>query len=277
MQVAILGKTGMLGAIVVGEFVGAGFDVVGTTREQLDAQTASVEDIENVIAGVNYVVNCIGIIKPYIHDDNSAEVQRAVIVNSLFPHRLAQASNRTGAKVIQIATDCVYDGVNGGYVEHDKHNATDVYGKTKSLGEVSADNFLNLRCSIIGREEKGYLSLLEWFLRQPKGAKLNGFKNHFWNGITTKAFAKICVGIIQNDAWFYGLQHVVPADIMDKADLLREFAMAFDRNDVHITDANTQAAVDRTIQTINPPRNQELWQHARYAATPTISQMIREI
>ena len=52
-----------------------------------------------------------------------------------------QLQIKPALKVIQIATDCVFDGLKGNYTEDDKHNAIDVYGKTKSLGEVSADNF----------------------------------------------------------------------------------------------------------------------------------------
>ena len=50
-------------------------------------------------------------------------------------------------KIFQIATDCVFDGEKGNYSELDSHNARDVYGKSKSLGEVNNKNFYNLRCS----------------------------------------------------------------------------------------------------------------------------------
>ena len=59
-----------------------------------------------------------------------------------------------GIRIIQIATDCVYDGVNGNYSETDLHNPTDIYGKTKSLGEVPEPDFLNIRCSMIRARNK---------------------------------------------------------------------------------------------------------------------------
>jgi len=274
-KVAILGVTGMLGSALLDEF--SDYDLIKTTRNELDAQNCTVESIARTIDNTVYVINCIGIIKPYIHDNNSFEVQRAIEVNGLFPHKLAEAAKITGAKVIQIATDCVYDGVKGGYKEDDKHNAIDVYGKTKSLGEVSADNFLNLRCSIIGREKKSYLSLLEWFLNQPKGAKLKGFKNHFWNGVTTNAFAKICKGIIQNNAYFSGLQHIVAADSPSKAQMLHIFKEVFKRGDMEIDDINAPIGIDRTLSTNNETQNKNLWHFAGYKEIPSVEEMIFEL
>ena len=108
----------------------------GVDFRELDAKGADVSAIAEAIKGAEWVVNAIGIIKPYIHDDNPEEVETAIRVNALFPHFLGQAAEQTGAKVIQIATDCVYSGEKGGYVETDAHDALDVYGKSKSLGEA---------------------------------------------------------------------------------------------------------------------------------------------
>lgn len=283
-KVAIFGTTGMLGCAITEEFEQTGFDLIKITRDILDAQNCTKENISQIITGADYVINCVGIIKPYIHDDNSFEVQRAIEVNGLFPHKLAAAALDTGAKVIQIATDCVYDGARGKYAEDDEHNALDVYGKTKSLGEVKADNFLNLRCSIIGREKKSYLSLLEWFLNQPKDANLKGFKNHFWNGVTTNAFAKICAGVIKNDTSSFvedifkkGLIHVVAADAPSKAEMLNIFKSVFKREDIKIENINATISIDRTLSTKNQKQNEDLWKMAGYNEIPTVEKMIEEL
>jgi len=269
MKIAILGINGMLGSAMVEKFRAAGIRADGFARADIDAERPNLAPLKNY----DYVINCIGIIKPYIHDSNSEEVLRAVRVNGEFPHLLAKLDS----KIIQIATDCVWDGARGKYLETDAHNATDVYGKTKSLGEVNSDNFMNLRCSIIGREKKSFYSLLEWFLRQPRNASLNGFSNHYWNGLTTGSFADICIGIIANNAWFNGLQHVVPTGDVTKAQMLRIFADYFDRQDINITDVCAPVAIDRTLSTNNTARNAQLWENAGYARIPTVADMIRQI
>lgn len=287
MKVVIFGVTGMLGSMVWKFFsCNTGYELVGTARSskdndsricQFDAENFSNTEIEKILSGCDYAINCIGLIKSHINDDKQADVMKALQINSLFPHHLALAAKKTGVKVIQIATDCVYDGVKGKYVEIDKHNALDVYGKTKSLGEINSDNFLNLRCSIIGQELTGKKSLLEWFLNQPNGAELRGFTNHYWNGITTDAFARICYGIIKNDAWFNGMQHVVPSDIVTKFQMLLDFADIYERKDIKILSFEANPSVNRSIATQNLERNLQLWKNANYHKIPTIKDMVREM
>lgn len=269
MKVAVLGINGMLGSKMFEVCQKSGLETVGFNRQKLNAESPDFSLIENC----DYVINCIGIIKPYIHEGCLSETLRAIEVNSIFPYKLA----KTNKKIIQIATDCVWDGVSGKYLETDTHNATDVYGKTKSLGEVFSHNFLNLRSSIIGLENKGFLSLLEWFLHQPLNAEIKGYKNHLWNGLTTEAFSNICVGIIKNNSWFSGLAHIVPADIVSKAEMLHMFAKHFNREDIKITDINADMAINRTIATIDSERNEKLWFDAGYKHIPTIKQMIEAI
>jgi len=272
-KVAILGIDGMLGSAVNRVFKKGQFDVIGINRKIIDAEIAGVNDIKTAIGNSDYIINCIGIIKPYIHDDNPIEVERAIKVNALFPYTLAQC----GKRVIQIATDCVFDGTKGNYLETDKHNAVDVYGKTKSLGEVSAENFMNLRCSIIGPEIKNKKSLLEWFLNQPQNAVVNGYVNHLWNGISIFSFANICKGIIENDFWFHGLQHVISSNSMNKADMLKVFAEVFFRNDITIKAINADESINRTLCTINTERNRHLWELAGYGKIPSIEEQIAEL
>ena len=294
-KVAILGCTGMLGSITLDSFLGSGeFDVIATYRDekevsslrknyptaeyrQLDAEKTDEQGIAKIIDDAKWVVNAIGIIKPYIHDDNAQEVERATLVNALFPHLLAKAAKKTKTKVIQIATDCVYSGQKGQYAETDAHDALDVYGKTKSLGEAYFDNMYNLRCSIIGPELKAHLSLMDWFLGQPKAAELNGFTNHQWNGVTTLHFARLCQGIIRKRIEVGHIQHVIPTNLISKANLLRSFAKEFGRSDVKINDVKAPTVIDRTLSTANKKLNLEIWQAAGYSKPPTIEEMVAEL
>ena len=182
MRIAVLGISGMLGSKMFDICQKYGLETIGINHSELDAENPDF----SVIKHCEYVINCIGIIKPYINSDNSSDIIKAIKVNSLFPYKLAQ----TNKKIIQIATDCVWNGMRGKYLETDPHDAEDIYGKTKSLGEVYSHNFLNLRCSIIGPEKKGYLSLLEWFLHQPKNAEIKGYKKPFLEWFNNGSFFK---------------------------------------------------------------------------------------
>ena len=47
-------------------------------------------------------------------------------------------------------------------------NALDIYGISKKFGEVTMNNSITIRTSIIGHELNTKFGLLEWFLSQKK-------------------------------------------------------------------------------------------------------------
>ena len=280
-KVLILGGTGMLGHAVLEEFGQLSGNVNFTSRSgsgiPFDVLTDRVDDIAEYVGKGDYILNCLGITKPHINDDNEQHVARAQLVNTLFPAELASLAENTGSRVIQIATDCVFSGRKGHYLETDTHDAEDVYGKTKSLGEVVSDNVMHIRVSTIGRELGRSTMLLEWVLSHAQGATIPGYTDHFWNGVTTNHFAKVVRGIIENDGFRSGLSHLVPADGLSKADLVRQIASAFGRSDLIVKDTKSGKPIDRTLSTTHPVFNKGLWAGAGYPHIPTIEQLIAEI
>lgn len=171
------------------------------------------------VGDVDYVINAIGITIPF----SLKNPAMTFFINSAFPHILA---NIFGAKLIHITTDCVFNGKEGfPYDENSPKTPVDIYGLSKSLGEPT--NCLTLRTSIIGRELHGFTGLLEWFLQQ-KGKKVRGFANHFWNGITTKEFGKICDRIMSNPEKYpkTGLYHIF-STTLSKYEMLVKFREKF--------------------------------------------------
>lgn len=271
----------MLGHAVLEEFRGFDGAVKFTSRSgagiPFDVFDNQVEALSKHVGIGDYVINCLGITKPHINDDNEKDVANAHLVNTLFPAELARFAERAGAKVIQIATDCVFSGRTGHYMETDTHDAEDVYGQTKSHGEVVSNNVMHIRVSTIGRELGRSTLLLEWVLSHPQGATIPGYIDHFWNGVTTNHFAKVVSGIIENDGFRSGLCHLVPADELSKADLVRQIASAFGRSDLIIKDTDSGKPIDRTLSTTDPTFNRRLWAGAGYPDIPSIEQLIAEI
>ena len=269
-KILILGVTGMLGSTVYDVLSkNIDFDVRGTARNpkdftlrkngkiySFDAETDNIKLKVFSDFVPDYIINCIGIIKPYCKDNDPQGILRAIKVNALFPYLLVSSTQEIKAKVIQIATDCVYSGTKGKYTEKSQHDALDVYGKTKSLGEVQADNFLNIRCSIIGPELKNKTSLLEWFLSRKSGEKLTGFTHHLWNGVSTLQFAKLCHEIIKRGENYFSdltkksyIYHYTPNVAVSKYELLNIFKKVF-KKDVMIEEVGGPGpAVDRTLST----------------------------
>lgn len=290
MKVAILGASGMLGSMMLDVFAKSKHQIVATVRSAdlkagysnveyklLDAEEATVQTLKSLLKDVDWVVNCIGVIKPYIHDDNAAEIIRAAKVNSLFPHYLGKAIQDEKTKVLQIATDCVFSGEAGYYAEDDLHDPADVYGKTKSLGEVKIDNYYNLRASIIGPEKKTHKSFLDWVLTQPQNAELKGFVNHTWNGVTTLQFSKICLGILNSNPDLKNLQHIIPANVLTKYEMVESFKKYFRRDDIRVEKFSAPKSVHRTLKTNYPDLNKRIWNAADYSDIPTVEEMISEL
>jgi dTDP-4-dehydrorhamnose reductase len=243
----------------------------------IDVDGAADASLLEIVDGAGWVINAVGVIKPYIHDDDDRERERALRVNSLFPYQLARIAERVDARIIQIATDCVFSGDRGRYTEDDPHDAVDAYGMTKSLGEVRAAWVHHLRCSIVGPELTSHVSLLDWFLGQPANAEVKGFTNHVWNGITTLHFARICEAIVTGATAPAGAQHVVPAGAVTKADLLKAFADTFERRDIEIRPAEASVMIDRTLDTVDVAANRGLWDAAGYGDPPTVQGMLGEL
>ena len=171
-----------------------------------------------------FVINCAGIIK---QRPQAAEAIPALTINSLLPHCLAASCARWNGRLIHFSTDCVFSGSvsggrQGGYREDDPSDATDLYGRSKFLGEVHAPNALTLRTSIIGRELARHRSLLDWFLAQNHGhvrGHVRGFRRVIYSGVTTNHLAALVERIVQCHPELSGLYQVVSAPI-SKYDLL---------------------------------------------------------
>ena len=162
------------------------------------------------------VINCVGIIKQLNKSTEDTRIRR---VNAEFPHQLAKECEKLGTRLIHFSTDCVFAGSKGNYLEEDPADATDIYGKTKHLGEVTDRHCVTIRSSVIGHEIDSNLSLLSWFLSQ-HGTTIKGYTNAIYSGFTTIEMAKIVERILTQHQSLFGLWQVASEPI-SKYDLLK--------------------------------------------------------
>ena len=286
--VAVLGTTGMLGNSVVQEFAKFDGELIGSARNKqtderlaksflLDANSKDLPKLLVDLGEGDFVINCVGVIKPYIDESSASSRKNALLINGLFPYVLEALAIERGFKIIQIATDCVFSGTRGNYIETDVHDAVDVYGKSKSVGEVPSANMMNLRASIIGPEVDRSTSLFEWVRNQPQNAKVTGYTDHHWNGVTAASFAKICKGIVESQGFIAGVQHLIPGDTVTKSQLVKEIAAKTNRLDIEIIDGPSGTETDRTLATANAGQNLKLWTNAGYKTIPNIFDLVDEI
>ncbi len=232
MRILVFGAGGMLGHKVIQAF-SRDCEVWATIRGKYadispyglldDGHTISAVDVSDgssirravETARPNVVVNAVGIVK---QQPLAKNVIATLTVNSIFPHRLSQLSDEFGFRLVTISTDCVFDGAKGSYTESDIPNATDLYGRSKELGEVLDGKALTLRTSIIGRELSVTQGLVEWFLSNT-GRSVKGFRKAIFSGFPTIELADIIRRLVFDFPDLVGLYHV-SSDPINKYDLL---------------------------------------------------------
>jgi dTDP-4-dehydrorhamnose reductase len=254
MKILVLGSSGMIGRTMFHILVERSeWQVIGSVRAKAYEGVAP----SAVVAGVDLcnqdhlerlfcktqpdvVINCAGLTKHL--PEGNAPIP-ALMMNALLPHRLGQLCEIAKARLIHVSTDCVFAGDVGDYKEQDATDASDVYGKTKALGEVSSGNVLTLRTSTIGHEQGTQYGLLEWFLAQ---SQCKGFRHAIFSGLPTVEFARVVRDVVIPDSSLRGLYHV-GAEPIDKLSLLKIISRIYKNNISIIPDENFR--INRSLNT----------------------------
>ena len=209
---------------VIGQYLHfKGYDVTGVARKihkpmnwpTLTMDITDLGELRKLIAhqGFNVVINAVGA----LIEESDTKFPHALWLNGEFPNILASWSQELRFKLFLISTDCVFDGIRGGYQDTDVPNAIDNYGLSKRIGEVSDQlNVLTIRTSIIGQELKNGSGLWNWFQNQQH--QVFGFKRVFWSGVTTYELAKMIEICFKDD--IFGLIHLTNGIPISKFDLL---------------------------------------------------------
>ena len=213
-RILILGISSMIGNQLYEYFIKSKVVTFGTIRNvKKKKSNIFYYDPEKNFNGIqtlikktrpHVVINTIGIIK---HNKDINNFKRTIYINSIFPHKLAQIITKKNLKLIHLSTDCVFNGEKGNYSEIDIPDSNDLYGISKSLGEIKYKNCLTIRTSFIGFENKNKNGFLEWILNN-KNKTISGFSKAFYNGLTTLEISKIILKIINLKMPIYGLIHL---------------------------------------------------------------------
>lgn len=232
LRVLIVGANGMLGSSLFRYLSNLNkYEVLGTVRSVSAGDLLKKQGFENFITGLDvlhydklfscikdfrpsYVINCVGIIK---QSGVSKDPTLAIEVNSLFPHKLAKICGEIGSRLVHFSTDCVFSGDLGNYNEASVPDATDLYGRSKLLGEVSYYDHVTLRTSIIGHEINSAISLIDWFLSQT--SQVRGYSKAVFSGLPTVCVAQFLDEYMFSQDGLVGLYHL-SAEPIDKFSLL---------------------------------------------------------
>ena len=166
----------------------------------------------------DYVVNCIGAIH---------QRKNQFDVNIDLPIWLDK--NLEGCNVVHPGTDAEID--------------DDDYGKSKRKStEYLVDKVTItkiIKTSIIGYELNTNASLLQWFLTTDI-EEMGGWSEHYWNGITTLQWSKICYEMMLDWDWFK-VVNVPGTECISKYELVNIFKKIYNKK-IKITKDNSISA-----------------------------------
>ena len=134
MRIAVTGAGGGLGRAFLAS-VAAEHDVRGFTRRELDVRSGDAV-MGTLGTGFDLVLHLAALTGV---DACEEDPHRAAETNVLGTFNVAEAARRSGATLVALSTDYVFDGEKGTpYVESDVPNPLSVYARTKLAGERAA-------------------------------------------------------------------------------------------------------------------------------------------
>ncbi len=254
-RVLLLGSNGMAGHLLLNFLREQNrYKIYSTSRTEFKSIKNNVyldvfdlEKLADLIKEIqpDYIINCVGL----LFKDFNENCDKAIFVNAYFPHFLDKLSKKYSYKLIHISTDCVFDGKKGGYIESDLPNETNIYGRSKALGEVINTQNLTIRTSFIGPEiTPNGIGLFHWFMSQ--NGTISGYTQAIWSGVTTLELAKFINYLLCENINLVGLYHLCNNDKISKEKLLLLFLNYFNRNDIKV-EPDKRITCDRSFFNTN--------------------------
>ncbi len=200
MKIQVFGPNGMLGSAVVKAVTRRGHDL---SPHHADLEVVTASHIDAPV-----VINCAGLVK-----QRQYPASRFMTVNAVGPHRLAEACDKMGARLIHVSTDCVFQGPG----PHDESSPpdvwTDAYARSKAAGEVIRAPHLTVRTSFVGFSHRGLIAdLLNCGLVTASDRLL-------WSGHTVDTVADVLMTLAERGD-IAGLLHI-PGEFQTRWDLVQ--------------------------------------------------------
>lgn len=281
MTILLFGSSGMIGSEVTRYFKLQGERVVTPKRIEFCeiSDLASRPDLKKLEALIestrpHFILNLAGKTRHKIIKKGD-EVE-AILVNVLFSTMLDQIASKSSIPLFTIATDCVFIGNDGKYDENSAKDGNDFYAITKIAGEESARATNHLRVSVVGLGNKSGVSLAEWFYNLPINSKIDGYTNHYWNGVPSKVLAKVLHEIYRNKIEIPKSLHLVTEGKLSKLEMLFIFRDIFKRKDIQIKKTQTPKVVDRSLSTVYESLNADIWSVCGFERVPSSELLLRK-
>jgi dTDP-4-dehydrorhamnose reductase len=207
----LVGNRGMLGTDVEHMLSRSGKEYTVTDREVDITTLSALESFmsDQKVTDLSYIINCAA----YTAVDKAEnEEDKAFRLNAEGPRNLAKIARETGAVLIHLSTDYVFDGKKQGtYREDDPVHPLNVYGKSKLEGEIHVQKemtrfFIFRTAWLYGRNGNNFVKTMIRLFKEKD--ELTVVSDQTGNPTCTKDCAEVILEIINSDADAFGIYHV---------------------------------------------------------------------
>jgi len=192
-----------------------------------------------------------------------AHPDEARALNALLPEALAARCARTGARMVHVSTDTVFDGVKGMYTEEDAPGPLNTYAETKVAGEeavrAGAPDAAVVRLSLVMglpmlAAGNSFLSRMLPVLRA--GNELGVPDNELRTPLDVVTAGRALLELAGND--FCGLLHLAGNERLDRCALVRRIARHMGLDEGLVKPKNPEHIPGRAPRPVDASLNNEL-------------------
>lgn len=192
-----------------------------------------------------------------------AHPEEARALNALLPESLASRCAKTGARLVHVSTDTVFDGTKGMYTEGDAPGPLNVYAETKVAGELAVRSFAPgsavVRLSLVMglpmlAAGNSFLSRMLPVLRA--GGELGVPDNELRTPLDVVTAGRALLELAGND--FSGYLHLAGNERLDRCALVRRIARHMGLDEGLVKPKNPEQIPGRAPRPVDASLSNEL-------------------
>ena len=221
LKVWIVGSGSQVGSAINDVLDPLEMEVFNTDKDELD-----ITDIDEVLSfgeinRADVIINCAAITDPVLCEK---EPEFAFRVNALGARNLSIVARKTGAKLVQLSTDDVFDGLTKSpYTEFDETHPVSMYGKSKRAGEAYVKEFTHkhfiVRSNwVYGKDGKNFVN--DILALADKEKEFSVASDQFGSPTSAKDLARIILHLIRTNE--YGTYHATCQGVCSRYEFASE-------------------------------------------------------
>lgn len=221
LKVWIVGSNGQIGTALNELIDTMELEVLNTDKDELDVTDTDEVLTYGEINRPDVIINCAAITDTKVCEENPELAYR---VNALGARNLSIVARKVGAKVVQLSTDDVFDGMKKvPYTEFDDTNPITVYGRSKRAGENYVKEFTHkhfvIRSNwVYGKGESNFVAKL--LKKADEKDSIAIAADQFGSPTSAVELAKVILDLIKTNE--YGTYHITCSGVCSRYEFARE-------------------------------------------------------